>query len=277
MREIYLCAICNIKSGNCSEDCKFCTQSAHYKSDIEPYSFKETSQILDELKRAINSYAVGFCLVSSGKSLDDSECEKICFIAKEIKKAHEINLIACNGIATFEQLKELKRAGIDSYNHNLETSLEFYPNICTTHEWQSRYECCLDVKRAGLKLCSGGIFGLGESSEDRKSFISSLKELKPNTIALNFYHPNPALPLKNEVLKEDEAFFWLRCSKKELGFAKIMVAGGREIVFKNQERLLKSGLVDSIVIGDYLTTKGNEKSKDLELIKKCNINIAKNC
>lgn len=278
MSKIFLCAICNVSSGSCNEDCKFCTQSAKYKADIQRYKYKEIKTIVEEAKMARANGAVGFCLVTSGLGLDDKKVEFISNAAFEVKKElPEFNVIACNGTASIEQLKELKKAGVTSYNHNLETSKEFYPNICTTHSWESRYETCLNVNQVGLNLVSGGIFGLGESQEDRVSFINSLKELNPKTTPLNFFHPNEALPLKAHPIEIDEALKLISWARSELKCERLMVAGGREFTFKErQAEIFKAG-ANAIVIGDYLTTSGNAPRKDVNLIESLGLEIAKTC
>jgi len=277
-KSIFLCSISNISSGSCAEDCGFCTQSAKHHADIERYSYKAIDQIVLEAK-AVTSYgALGFCLVTSGLGLNDKKLSFVCEAARAVRaELPNIHLIACNGTASVEQLCELKNAGIDSYNHNLESSREFYTTICSTHSWESRYQTCLNVKEAGLTLCSGGIFGLGESSEDRASFIQSIKELSPSTMPLNFYHPNPALPLLAKPLSEEEALAIITEVKFHLPQTMLMVAGGREITFKNRQcDIFKAG-ADAIVIGDYLTTKGQPPTKDLEMIESLGYEIAKSC
>ena len=199
--QIYLCAISNIESGTCNEDCKFCTQSVKYKADIQRYRRKEIEEIVIEAKRARENKAVGFCLVTAGTGLDDKRLDYVCRAADAVHKAvPDISLIACNGIATYEQLKELKKHGIENYNHNLETAREFYSEICTTHSWDDRYNTCLDAKKAGLYLCTGGIFGLGETQANRVSMLESIASLEPMSVPINFFHPNEALPLVKNLL-----------------------------------------------------------------------------
>jgi len=274
--EIFLCSICNINSGTCNEDCKFCSQSVRYKADIERYKQKPIEDIKQEALEAQKNKALGFCLVTSNKGLDDKTLEFVCSVAKEVKKtAPNLRLIGCNGTATVEQLKELKKAGIDAYNHNLETSKEFYKNICTTHSWQERYETCQNVNEAKLVLISGGIFGLGETQEDRISMLNSLNSLNPASVPINFYHHNKALHLKPNPLSTDEALELIALTKKLVPNAqRIMVAGGRELMFKQrQSEIFKYG-ANSIVVGNYLTTKGRVANKDLEMLKELNLTIA---
>ncbi|MCR2063377.1 biotin synthase [Campylobacter helveticus] len=276
--QIMLCAICNIASGNCSEDCKYCTQSAFVKTNIQKYRRKEIDQIVLEAKMAKKNEALGFCLVTAGLGLDDEKLEYVCEAAFAVKKAEpNLLLIACNGKASLEQLKELKKAGIFSYNHNLETSREFFPQICTTHTWESRLETNLNAKEAGLMLCCGGIYGMGESEEDRMSFRKSLKELEPFSSPINFFIANENLNLKVPKLSADEALQIIKDSKKALPNSVLMVAGGREVVLGNRQYEIFEAGAGAIVVGDYLTTRGEEPSRDIMKLKEMGFSFASEC
>lgn len=274
--KIFLCSICNINSGTCKEDCKFCSQSVRYKADIERYKQKPLEQIQEEAIRARDGGALGFCLVTADKGLNDKTLSFVCSVAKAVQEvAPELRLIACNGTASLEQLLVLKRAGIKAYNHNLETSEAFYPKICTTHPWSERYETCQNVNKAGLVLISGGIFGLGESQEDRVSMLESLQTLHPTSVPINFYHHNEALELEPNSLTVEEALDLIRLTRKTLSQAeRIMVAGGRELMFgPRQEEIFDAG-ANSIVIGNYLTTSGRAMNKDLEMLSSLGLDVA---
>jgi biotin synthase len=276
--EITLCSISNIASGTCLEDCKFCTQSVKYGAKIDRYSRKEISQIVEEAKNLYSLGATGFCLVTAGKGLDKKTLKYVVGVAEKIKnETPNLNLIACNGTATKNDLKELQRAGIGSYNHNLETSKEFYPKICTTHSWNERWETLQNVKEVGLDLCSGGIVGMGENEDDRESMLNSLKELKPESIPINFYHHNEALPLQENPLSIETGFKILDKFRENFPQQRIMVAGGRESFFGERQEEIFSHGINSIVIGNYLTTKGRESHKDLEMLKKLNLKVAGRC
>ncbi len=276
--EIYLCAINNIESGTCNEDCKFCTQSVKHKANIQRYKRKSIEDIVVQAKMAIKNKAVGYCLVTAGVGLTDNRLEFVCQAAMAIKKKlPNINLIACNGIASVKQLQELKKAGVNSYNHNLETSKKFYPSICTTHSWEDRYQTCLNINEVGLNLVCGGIFGMGENSDDRISMLQSIASLNPKTVPLNFFHPNKALPIVKNTLNINTAFSLIKTAKEIINPQKLMVAGGREITFKQRQyEVFKYG-ANAIVIGDYLTTIGNAISKDLENLENLGFTIAQNC
>ena len=275
-QKIFLCSICNINSGTCNEDCKFCSQSVKYKADIERYKQKPMDQILEEARRLESQGALGFCLVTAQKGLDDKTLEFVCNVASTLKReVPRLRLIACNGTASVEQLIELKKSGVAAYNHNLETSRAFYPEVCTTHPWDERYETCENVNTVGLNLISGGIFGMGETGEDRLSMLYSLKELNPISVPLNFYHHNPALPLNPSPLTIDESLDLIRLSRSILCDAdRIMIAGGREITFKERQNEIFEAGANSIVLGNYLTTAGREAHTDLEMLQKLGLKVA---
>ena len=276
-KKIFLCSICNINSGTCKEDCKFCSQSVRYKADIERYKQKPLEDIQKEAIAARDNGALGFCLVTADKGLNDKTLDFVCEVAHAVQEvAPELRLIACNGTATLEQLLILKDAGIKAYNHNLETSETFYPQICTTHPWSERYETCQNVNKAGMVLITGGIFGLGESQEDRVSMLESLASLNPTSVPINFYHHNEALQLQPNPLTVDEALALVTLTREMIPNAeRIMVAGGRELMFGNRQSEIFDAGANSIVIGNYLTTIGREMNKDLEMLQSLGLGVAK--
>lgn len=276
MKKIFLCSISNINSGTCNEDCKFCSQSVKYKADIERYIQKPIPAIVEEAKAAAASGALGFCLVTANKGITDKVLDFVCEVARKVStEVPTLRLIACNGTANVKQLLALKEAGIKAYNHNLETSENFYKEVCSTHPWSERYETCQNVNKAGLVLITGGIFGMGETQEDRISMLESLKSLNPSSVPLNFYHHNPALPLKPNSLTTDEALELISLARKVIPDAdRIMVAGGREMQFGARQNEIFEAGANSIVIGNYLTTSGREKSSDLEMLKSLGFGVA---
>ena len=274
-KEIFLCAICNIESGTCNEDCKFCTQSVKYKADIQRYKKKAIEQIVEEAKRARANNANGFCLVTAGKGLNDKRLAFVCEAARAVKKENlGLILIACNGTASVEQLQTLKEAGVDAYNHNLETARDFYSQIVTTHTWDERYQTCKNVKEVGLRLVCGGIFGLGETQEQRVSMLESIASLEPMNVPLNFFHPNEALPLVENTVTREEAFELIALARKMVPSAmKIMVAGGRELMFGDEQYKIFEKGANAFVIGDYLTTAGRTPADDIAELEKQGIKV----
>lgn len=278
MKTIMLCAICSVTQGNCAEDCAYCTQSAKVGADISKFKEKSVQQVVGEAKMAYKNHALGFCLVTSGARLNDKKTDYIASLARAVsKEVPNLMLIACNGMATYEQLSELKKAGVFSYNHNLETSREFFPKICKTHTWDERYQTNLDAKRAGLMLCTGGIYGVGESEADRVSFRASLKELEPFSSPINFFIKNEALTLDLPPLSADEALKIVRETKRDLPETRVMIAGGREKILGDRQYEIFENGADAIVIGDYLTAKGEMASKDIDELTKRGFGFASIC
>jgi len=279
VQPIFLCAINNVLSGTCREDCKFCTQSIRHHADIQRYSYKTIDQIVEEAKQAKRHGALGYCLVTAGKGLDDKKTDFIAHAAQAIKaEVDNLKLIACNGTADRRELAYLKRHGIDSYNHNLETSARYYPEICQTHQWEERYATCEAVKESGLALCCGGIFGMGETARDRDDLLKALVSLAPEATPMNFYHPNPALPLKRCSITREEALSLIEKTRTLLGKKTlVMVAGGREMLFGGEEQQMFKAGANAIVIGDYLTTRGEQPIKDHEMLARLGYKAAVNC
>jgi len=279
VKSIFLCAINNVLSGTCNEDCKFCTQSVRYKAAIQRYTFKKEAQVLQEARKAAANGALGYCLVTAGKGLDDRTTDYIARLARRLStELPQLHLIACNGTANEEQLRHLKAHGIASYNHNLETSERYYPSICTTHSWQERYATCEAVRSVGLSLCCGGIFGMGESPADRESLLQTLRRLNPDAIPLNFYLPNPALPLPERTIDREGALAVIRRTRQLLpDLPLLMVAAGREALFGGAEHSMFEAGANAIVIGDYLTTPGEAPDRDRQRLRNLGYSIATEC
>ena len=265
--EIFLCSICNVTSGNCAEDCKYCTQSAKYNTQIATYKNKPIEKILQEARTLKEYGALGFCLVTSGRGLDSNKCEYIAKVASAIKEADlGLHIIACCGRADLDSLKYLKKSGVDSYNHNLETSKNFFPQVCSTHTWNERFETCENTLKAELGLCSGGIFGLGESWSDRIDMLKTLQILTPHSSPINFFIANPNLPLSAQKLTKEEALECVVLAREFLPNTRLMIAGGREHIFGEEQKALFECGINAVVLGDYLTTQGEAPKKDVERI-----------
>jgi biotin synthase len=260
------------------EDCGFCTQSAKHHANIERYYHKSIEQIVHEAQIADRNRALGFCLVTSGKGMDD---KKLAFVAEAVhaikKVVPDLNLIACNGLCSLEYMKELKKIGVFSYNHNLETSQAFYKTICTTHAWEERYQTCENAKSAGLALCSGGIYGLGESEADRESFLKAIVSLEPISTPINFFIANPSLPIQQNAVDKERAKAIIQKTRAALPQALVMIAGGREQVFGDDLQTLFESGANSVVVGDYLTTGGEKAAKDIAQIEALGYTISREC
>ncbi len=262
-----LCTISNGKSGRCSEDCKYCAQSAHYKTDIDEYNILAADEILDS---AVSNYKNGinrFSIVTSGKRLMPDEIEHLCERYLYLKKNCSIELCASHGLLEYEDLKRLKAAGVTRYHNNLETSKSFFPNICSTHTFDEKVKTIKDAKKAGLEICSGGIIGLGEKIEDRIDMAFTLRELKVNNVPINILNPIKGTALENnEPLEYEEILKTLSLFRFILPKAQIRLAGGRILLKDRGYRALQSG-VNALISGDMLTTAGIKTADDITMIK----------
>jgi biotin synthase len=278
MKEVFLCSICNVSNGGCMEDCAYCVQSLKYNTGVDIYREKSYEDILKEAEAFYKAGALGFCLVTSGRSLTPRKTEYISKAARMIKDAgYNFHLIACCGSADKESLKELKSSGVDSYNHNLETSKEFFPSICSTHTWEERYQTCENAASVGLMLCIGGILGIGESWEDREEFYKAVNSFDPFTSNINFYIPHEALPIKNAVMQRTEAIECIKLARRHLPNTRLMMAGGREAVFGLEQKEIFEAGIDAVVIGGYLNSNGWDIEKDIDAMKGYGLEIASAC
>ena len=263
-----LCAITNAKSGNCPEDCKFCAQSAHHNTDVLVYPLITPDEMLARAEQAFKAGIHRFCFVTSGAKLDDAEIESLCSgIAAIKKKFPKLKLDSSLGKIDFTRAKQLKDAGLDRYNHNIETHPQFYSQICTTHTFQERLKTIDILKKAGLEVCCGGIFGMGENHPQRIEFGFILKDLDVDSVALNFLNPVSGTGLEGaapipalEILKIVATLRFI-LPKKEL-----RLCGGREKNLRSLQALAFSAGIDATITGDYLTTKGSPISEDIQML-----------
>ncbi|MEW6608173.1 MAG: biotin synthase BioB [bacterium] len=273
---IDLCSIINAKSGACSEDCQFCGQSGHYKTDTPVYSLKSEEEILQSAKDAEISGATRFCIVISGEKPDTTDFKKIISVLKRIKEETNLKLDCSLGTLTKDKAYALKNAGVSRYNHNLETSENYFKQICTTHSYKDRLSTLKILKEVGLEVCCGGIIGLGEDWDERIKFVFALKELNVDCIPINILNPIPGTPLANvkplsplEIIKTIAIFRLILKDKI------IKIAGGREVNLRDLQALSLLAGANGLIIGNYLTTPGRDASLDMQMIKDLGMNIRK--
>lgn len=272
--KIELCSIVNAKNGKCSENCTYCAQSAHYKTNIQYYPLMNTDLILNEVEKIKEKKITHFSIVTSGPKLSKTDFYSVCTTIKEIKKNIEIKVCASLGCLNFNELSKLKDASLDRYHHNLETSRSFYPKICSTHEWSERYNVILNAQKTGLKICCGGLFGLGESWNDRLELALSIKELNIDSIPINFLTPVKGTPLENtRILTSEEALRIIALFRLILPEKTIRVCGGRLNVFKSDQHKMFQAGANAIMTGNYLTTLGVEYNSDIRLIKNMDLTL----
>jgi biotin synthase len=265
--EFDTCSIMNVKSGLCSEDCTYCAQSKHYNTKVEVYPLASKEEILKCAKENENAGVNRFSLVSSGRDLSAIDEKPLFEIYQYLIENTNIKICASHGILEENQAKLLKDAGVMRYHHNLESSENFYKEICTTHSYQDRINTIVNAQKAGLEVCSGGIIGLGESLEDRIELAMTLKKLQIKSIPLNFLMAIPGTPLgKLEKLTDEEIYYTVAMFRFVNPTATIRYAGGRSIL-TDLGRLGISGGVNGALVGNLLTTVGNTIQEDLEMIK----------
>jgi len=271
---IQLCSIVNAKSGLCSEDCRYCAQSAHYQTDVSCYPLKNANDIYKSAAKAASHGVGNFGIVTSGPALKENDLDHICGALEMICEDIVISPCASLGRLTLEQFNKLKASGLKRYHHNLETSKNFYPEICSTHTWDERVETVLLAKEAGLKVCSGGLFGLGESWEDRIDLAITLKKLDVDCIPINFLNAIPGTPLGDQVkLTPDEALKIVILYRYILPNKSVRVCGGRPAILGEREDEIYEAGANAVMTGDYLTAYGISPEHDIKKINELGFDI----
>lgn len=264
-----LCTILNAKSGRCSENCRYCAQSAHFKTNADVYPLVSKEVALEAAKEVEVEGAHRFSLVTSGRGLQgkEEELDKLQDIYRYLKENTDLDLCASHGICSKEALQKLKDSGVKTYHHNLESSRRFYPTICTSHTFDDRVNTVKYAHEVGLQVCSGGIFGLGETEEDRIDMAFDLRELRVHSVPINILTPIPGTPLENnkeidpkELLKDIAIYRFI------LPKVSIRYAGGR-VKLGEYAKLGLEGGVNSALTGNFLTTTGNTIESDKKMIK----------
>jgi biotin synthase len=266
-REVTVHIINNVQNGMCPEDCRYCAQSTSSKVQIEEYPMKSEKEILAEAGAAYEQGAFRYCMVMSGTGPSDDRVEKIARVVREIKSRYAIEVCVSPGVITFQQAKMLKEAGLDRLNHNLNTSRKHYSKICTTHTFEDRLATLLAARDVGLKVCSGVIVGMGELPEDIIDLALKLRDLKAESIPVNFLIPIPGIALKEAVGLTPDHCLRVLCLFRFLNpKAEIRIAAGREMHLRGLEAL---GLyvANSIFLQGYLNVKGSPDIRTLQMIK----------
>lgn len=262
-----ICTIINAKSGSCSENCKFCAQSAHNHTCADTYPLLSNEEIIKQAKINHDQGVLRYSIVTSGKRLSDEEVDAMCEAVREIRKKVGISVCVSFGLLNEEQFKKLREAGVTRVHNNLETSRRNFPNICTTHSFDDKVEAIRAAQAAGLSVCSGGIMGLGETPEDRIDMALCLMELGVLSVPVNMLNPIPGTPLeKNEVLAEEDLRRIVAVYRFILPKASIRLAGGRGLMPDKGKSCFTSG-ANAAISGDMLTTAGITTKADMEMLK----------
>lgn len=262
-----VCTIINGKSGHCSENCKFCAQSAHNNTGVEVYSLLPEEEILRQAKKNCEQGILRYSIVTSGKYLSDLEVDKMCAVIRKIVEDIPISVCVSFGLLDEAQFRKLKEAGVTRVHNNLETSRRNFPNICTTHSFEEKVEAIRAAQSAGLSVCSGGIMGLGETKEDRIDMAFELRELGIQSVPINMLNPIPGTPFENnKKLSEEDMRRIAAVYRFILPKAAIRLAGGRGLLPDKGRSCFLSG-ANAAISGDMLTTAGITVQADMEMLK----------
>jgi biotin synthase len=274
--EIDLCSLLNAKSGKCSEDCAFCAQSAHYQTDAPTYPLINADQMVKEAKEAQKRRTGRFCLISSGRQLNDKEFEVILSGLNRIRKETTLDLDCSLGTLSEERAEALKRVGVTRYNHNLETAESHFSKICTTHSFQDRVQTIEVLKEQGFSICCGGIIGLGESPQQRLELAFSLRQLGIDCIPFNILNPRPGTPLEHsESIPPMEIIKTISLFRLVLPKGTIKIAGGREANLRDLQSLALLAGANGLIVGNYLTTPGRNAEDDFRMIEDIGFKLKK--
>ncbi len=271
---IELCAIINARSGHCAMDCTFCAQSIHHSTTAPVFDLLGHKEILEQLNLLSNYPIKRVGLVTSGGALQDSHLENIVEIIRNLPSRWQGKICASLGKLNSKALVHLSKAGLKRYHHNLETSPTYYPSICTTQSWNERLNTVKYAQQIPLSICSGGIFGLGESWEERINFALALRENNIKHIPINFLHPHAGTPLaKQKILEPSEALRIIAIFRHILPTASLRICGGRPLVLGKRQKDIFAAGANALMTGNYLTTAGNGIDADCLMITQLGLEI----
>lgn len=266
-RRVRVHILMNAKSGLCSEDCSFCSQSRWAKTPISVYPMRSAQEMLEAARRAFQVGAYRFCMVTATRGPSEKDIDTVCEAVQWIKRELPIGICCSLGALTPAKAERLKAAGVDRFNHNLETSRRYFHEICTTHSFEDRVRTVRICRDAGLEVCSGGIVGMGETEEDLVNLAFTLRELSPDSIPVNFLNPRPGTHLAHRSLVDP----WF-CLKALCLFrftnpsSEIRIGGGREVNLRELQPLAL-GPANALFTNGYLTTEGRKTADDFRMIE----------
>lgn len=263
-----MCTIKNAKSGKCKEDCKWCTQSGHYKTASDNYALIDEENAIESAFENYNHNVDKFSLVTSGKKIEGNELKTICNHFKAIGSKSSITLCASLGLLCYDDFIGLKESGVSHYHCNLETARSYFPNLCSTHSIDDKIQTIQNAQKAGLDVCSGGIIGMGETMEQRIELAMELRKLNILSIPVNILVPIKGTPLENTPpLTDEEILTTIAIFRFINPKAKIRFAGGRTQMEHIQEKALQCG-INAALVGNYLTTVGSNIEQDKKMFRR---------
>jgi biotin synthase len=268
--KVHLCSIVNVKAGGCSENCRFCSQSAAYQTDSPRYNLVDPVPVLAAADEAQANGVTALGLVAAWRGLEEGPAlDEICDRLQQLKESGKARPDASLGIIKNQKVADrLRESGLECYNHNLESSRRFFPEVCTTQSYEERVGTIKHLKQAGIKICSGGILGMGETREDRCELAFSLKELGVHIVPINILNPIQGTPFAaREPLAPLEILKSIACFRLILPKQEIMIAGGRTVNLRDMQSLVFAAGASALMVGNYLTTLNQPVEKDLQMLK----------
>jgi biotin synthase len=260
--------ILSAKTGGCPEDCHFCSQSAKFESPVQATPFLDTAEVLEAARETAALGASEFCIVLAIRGPDERTMQRILELVPLVRDETGLNVAVSAGIVTEEQARRLAEGGVHRYNHNLETSESFFPNVVTTHSWAERFDTCKLVRDHGMELCCGVLLGMGESVDQRLELIGQLRAVEPAEVPLNFLNPRPGTPFAGRPLVEPlEAIRWIALFRIGLPSVILRYAGGREVTLRELQALGLTSGINALIVGNYLTTLGRSADEDLQMLE----------
>lgn len=267
-KDFDFCSIINGRSGRCSENCKYCAQSSYYHTGAPEYKLLGTEEILADAKKREAAGIPRYSIVTSGRTLSNSDVEQISETIRHIKKETKLSVCLSSGLLNREQFDKLKAAGLTRFHNNLETYRRHFPDVCTTHTYDDKIGVLQNALAAGLEICSGGIMGLGETMEDRIDMCIDLRELGVKSTPINVLNAIPGTPFENLPKMTNDEFCRIVAIYRFINpKAYLRLAGGRGVLGDDGERAFKSG-ANATITDDMLTTSGVKSARDFELVKK---------
>lgn len=260
------CSIVNARSGLCSEDCKWCAQSARYATGCEHYDALPYDRTLAAARHNEREGIQRFSLVTSGRSVSDRALDEFCRQIKSLSHDTRLNICASMGLLNKEQMQRLKEAGCTRYHCNMETSGNLFGKLCTTHSHDDKLQTIRFAREAGMEVCSGGIIGMGETMQDRIDFAFLLKEINPDSVPLNILNPIKGTPLESTpLISEEEIIRTAAMMRFVLPKQSIRFAGGRKRLSDASMKRMMTGGINGVLMGDMLTTVSNTIADDRQL------------
>lgn len=265
---VQLESLVNAKMGACPEDCKFCSQSARFPTDIDVYPFLAVDDIVAAARATMEAGASHFCIVVAVRGPDERLMNRVVDAVRAVKRETDVEIALSLGLLTRDQAERFAAEGVAVYNHNLETCRELYPTICTTHGYDDRVATARFVRESGMGLCCGGILGMGETLEQRVDFAFEIRDLDPLEVPVNLLDPRPGTPLEEQtVLSPREAVQAIALFRLVLPGVIIRLAGGRERVLGELQSMGMLAGANALIVGNYLTTIGRTPAEDMQMLE----------